>query len=151
MYYLRQRTNVSGPFTAEQIKGMLRELVLSFIPADRRGRATGAAIDDQTMKQESVLRFLGSGLSVDPSRTGMLIGVSFIYMVLFRFITRDILSSGGRSLPLAFGRFTSTPCCNSGAVTMKITSSTSMTSTNGVTLISERTALFLVVFIQSSW
>src|SRR5690606_6945483 len=35
------------------------------------------------------------------------------------------------------GRSTSMPCCMSGAVTMKITSSTSITSTNGVTLISE--------------
>src|SRR3546814_16046600 len=35
-----------------------------------------------------------------------------------------------------FGRSTGTPTVSSGAVTMKMTSSTSMTSTNGVTLIS---------------
>src|SRR5579871_2866839 len=37
---------------------------------------------------------------------------------------------------LAVGRFTFTPCWISGAVTMKMISSTSITSTNGVTLIS---------------
>jgi succinoglycan biosynthesis transport protein ExoP len=67
-----------APGLVAQLKGMLRELVLSFIPADRRGRATGAAVDDQVLMQESVLGFLGSGISVDPSRTGMLINVSFI-------------------------------------------------------------------------
>ncbi len=37
---------------------------------------------------------------------------------------------------LVFGRSSGTPTINSGAVTIKITSSTSMTSTIGVTLIS---------------
>ena len=37
----------------------------------------------------------------------------------------------------ATGRFTSTPRCSIGAVTMKMTSSTSITSTSGTTLISE--------------
>lgn len=37
---------------------------------------------------------------------------------------------------LACGRFTLTPLASSGAVTMKMTSSTSMTSTSGVTLMS---------------
>ena len=36
----------------------------------------------------------------------------------------------------ACGRFTSSPCCIIGAVTMKMMSSTSMTSTSGTTLIS---------------
>jgi hypothetical protein len=35
------------------------------------------------------------------------------------------------------GRSTSMPCCISGAVTMKMISSTNITSTNGVTLISD--------------
>src|SRR5262249_36113931 len=38
---------------------------------------------------------------------------------------------------VTFGRSTETPCCRMGAVTMKMMSSTSMTSTSGVTLMSE--------------
>ena len=40
------------------------------------------------------------------------------------------------SAALVFGRLSGTPTVSSGAVTIKITSSTSMTSTIGVTLIS---------------
>src|SRR5687768_13208695 len=42
-----------------------------------------------------------------------------------------------READSAFGRFTSTPCCMSGAEIMNTTRRTSMTSTSGVTLISE--------------
>ena len=42
-------------------------------------------------------------------------------------------------MALTLGRSTLTPCWTSGAVTMKMTSSTSMTSTIGVTLISDIT------------
>src|SRR5437762_10766874 len=42
------------------------------------------------------------------------------------------------------GRSTGTPTVNSGAVTIKMTSSTSMTSTSGVTLISEIARQFVV-------
>src|SRR5574341_2240887 len=45
-------------------------------------------------------------------------------------------SSASTALARASGRFTSTPCWMSGAVTMKMMSSTSITSTSGVTLIS---------------
>ena len=46
-------------------------------------------------------------------------------------------SSGSTmELALVFGRSTGTPTVSSGAVTMKTISSTSITSTNGVTLIS---------------
>ena len=50
-------------------------------------------------------------------------------------------TTSGSSLPptcwaLVFGRSTGTPTCRSGAVTMKMISSTSMTSTSGVTLMS---------------
>src|ERR1017187_9649938 len=49
-------------------------------------------------------------------------------------------SSGvlGRFCETDFGSWTSTPWCRSGAVTMKMTRSTSMTSTSGVTLMSEK-------------
>ena len=66
------------PGLLAQLKGMLRELVLSFIPADRRGQSAGVAVDEQTLKQESVLGFLGESLEVIPGTSGMLIGVSFI-------------------------------------------------------------------------
>src|SRR5512136_951330 len=46
-------------------------------------------------------------------------------------------SSAGAEAVSAWGRFTPMPDCIRGAVTMKITSRTSMTSMNGVTLISE--------------
>ena len=50
-------------------------------------------------------------------------------------------TTSGSSLPptccaLVFGRSTGTPTCRSGAVIMKMISSTSMTSTSGVTLMS---------------
>ena len=50
-------------------------------------------------------------------------------------------TTSGSSLPptcaaLVLGRSTGTPTCSSGAVTMKMISSTSMTSTSGVTLMS---------------
>src|SRR5664279_643248 len=49
-------------------------------------------------------------------------------------------SSGvfGRFWATDFGSWTSTPWCRRGAVTMKITRRTSMTSTSGVTLMSEK-------------
>src|SRR5664280_2030077 len=49
-------------------------------------------------------------------------------------------SSGvfGRFWATDFGSWTSTPWCRRGAVTMKMTRSTSMTSTRGVTLMSEK-------------
>src|SRR5436309_1309389 len=40
---------------------------------------------------------------------------------------------------LAFGRVTVMPCCNSGATSIMMMRSTSMTSTSGVTLISDLT------------
>ena len=43
-----------------------------------------------------------------------------------------------RGCVVVSGRLTSTPCCIRGAVTMKTISSTSITSTKGVTLISEK-------------
>ena len=51
---------------------------------------------------------------------------------------RDIHRLGHRSAvrPRATGRFTSTPRCSIGAATMKMMSSTSITSTSGMTLIS---------------
>ena len=53
---------------------------------------------------------------------------------------RTVTDSGSRSWPSAcafvFGRSTGTPTVSSGAVTMNTMSSTSITSTNGVTLIS---------------
>src|SRR5687768_8715663 len=53
---------------------------------------------------------------------------------------RSFSSSSGMCGASARGRSTSTPVVRMGAVTMKITSKTSMTSTSGVTLISERGA-----------
>src|SRR5664279_4333178 len=55
-------------------------------------------------------------------------------------------SSGvfGRFWATDFGSWTSTPWCRRGAVTMKMTRRTSMTSTSGVTLMSEK------VFVSSS-
>ena len=52
-----------------------------------------------------------------------------------------------RSTPedLVFGKLTSIPCCIIGAVTIKIMRSTSITSTRGVTLISEIAPFFLPV------
>ena len=51
-----------------------------------------------------------------------------------------VMTSGSSGLvsvcALVFGRSTGTPTVRSGAVTMKMMSSTSITSTNGVTLIS---------------
>src|SRR5512137_1231566 len=47
-------------------------------------------------------------------------------------------SSALTAWAFACGRFTSTPCWMRGAVTMKMMSRTSITSTSGVTLISER-------------
>ena len=54
----------------------------------------------------------------------------------------SILIAKGSSLPgitlaLVLGRSTDTPTVNKGAVTIKITSKTNITSTNGVTLISD--------------
>ena len=53
-------------------------------------------------------------------------------------VTISFPVSSGMVWALASGRFTSTPVCNIGAVTMKMISNTSMTSTSGVTLISAR-------------
>src|SRR5512141_218686 len=57
--------------------------------------------------------------------------------VLSRLIdSTSFCSSALTGLARASGRFISTPCWMSGAVTMKMMSSTSITSTSGVTLIS---------------
>ncbi len=45
-------------------------------------------------------------------------------------------SSAGRALAAVLGSSTGTPTVSSGAATMKMINSTSITSTNGVTLIS---------------
>ena len=50
--------------------------------------------------------------------------------------TSGSTASGGNGSAEAFGSSTFTPCASSGAVTMKMISSTSMTSTSGVTLMS---------------
>src|SRR5581483_3643384 len=51
--------------------------------------------------------------------------------------TTDLSFGCSARLSRVFGRLTSMPVCRIGAVTMKITNSTSITSTRGVTLISE--------------
>ena len=57
-----------------------------------------------------------------------------------RFCVSTVMNSGllsvGRAGAAVLGRSTGTPTVISGAETMKTISSTSMTSTNGVTLIS---------------
>ena len=52
-------------------------------------------------------------------------------------VTISLPLSSGTVCALASGRSTSTPVCMMGAVTMKTMSKTSMTSTSGVTLISD--------------
>src|SRR4029453_14746350 len=48
-------------------------------------------------------------------------------------------TSGLSTVLSAFGSLTATPCCNIGAISIMMMSSTSMTSTSGVTLISDLT------------
>src|SRR5688572_165134 len=57
----------------------------------------------------------------------------FFSLVIVRTVFLSVPSS---EEALVFGRSTSTPCVISGAVTMKMISKTSMTSTSGVTLMS---------------
>src|SRR5258705_13267215 len=52
-------------------------------------------------------------------------------------LTTSCSSSPASGEAATFGRSMATPCCRMGAVTMKMMSSTSMTSTSGVTLMSE--------------
>src|SRR5262245_44265524 len=52
-------------------------------------------------------------------------------------LTTSCSSAPGSGAAVVLGRSMATPCCRIGAVTMKMMSSTSMTSTSGVTLMSE--------------
>src|SRR5260370_438940 len=53
-------------------------------------------------------------------------------------IFEGLFDASSKLFPSAFGSSTVSPCVSIGAVTMKMISSTSITSTSGVTLISER-------------
>src|SRR5512134_1155601 len=66
--------------------------------------------------------------------------------------TETITASSWVAMALvsALGRFTWTPCCIMGAVTMKMTRSTSITSTRGVTLICDMVPRSLLFLLPSS-
>jgi capsular exopolysaccharide synthesis family protein len=66
------------PGLLARLKGMLRELVLSFIPKDRRDQSVSTALGEEVLRQESVLTFMAENLEVVPGDSGMLIDVTFI-------------------------------------------------------------------------
>src|ERR1043166_5983984 len=71
--------------------------------------------------------------SLGPS-SWRLVGVSLRYTCPVRVTaTTSCCSSPVSAAAFPFGRLMFPPCCRIGAVTMKITSSTSITSTSGVT------------------
>src|SRR2546421_12309827 len=68
-------------------------------------------------------------------------GFAFKYTDLFAAMATTVWlgSSGLSTVLLAVGSRTLTPCCNIGATSIMMMSSTSMTSTSGVTLMSDLT------------
>ncbi len=62
-------------------------------------------------------------------------------MTVLSFVTVTVWISSfdGKGFVVTFGRSMGSPCCIMGAVIMNMISSTSMTSTRGMMLISERT------------
>src|SRR5581483_5604208 len=70
-----------------------------------------------------------------------LTGLAFRYIALSLLMATTVCPcvSGLSTVLFAFGKVTLTPCCNSGATIIMMMSSTSMTSHNGVTLISDLT------------
>src|SRR4029079_17785077 len=78
--------------------------------------------------------------AISPSCTGL----AFTYIDLSLAIATTVCpcTSGLSTVLLAWGSFTFTPCCKSGATIIMMISSTSMTSHSGVTLISDLTPPF---------
>ena len=66
------------PSLAAQVKGMLRELMLSFIPDERRDSQRAAALDEGLLQEQRLIDYVAANLSVNPSRTAMLIEIAFL-------------------------------------------------------------------------
>jgi hypothetical protein len=101
--------------------------------------ATGAAMGPSVLIVDSIQTVFTADLEGAPGSVGQ---VRECAARLMRFAkesgtSRNIRCSGMFDDFDATGRFTSTPCCSIGAATMKMISSTSITSTSGTTLISE--------------
>jgi capsular exopolysaccharide synthesis family protein len=68
------------PGLMAQFKGMIKDVILSFIPEDRQGKEAEnvLAMDEEVIKRQSLIGFVAGGLDVSSSRTAMLIDISFI-------------------------------------------------------------------------
>jgi len=78
------------PGVIARLKGMLKELIVSFIPEDRRDAQQSAAVDAAVLREQRLINFIATNLTVTPSRTAMLIEVSFISPD--RRLSRDVVN-----------------------------------------------------------
>jgi capsular exopolysaccharide synthesis family protein len=62
-----------------QLKGMIKDVILSFIPEDQQGQEPENidAMDEEVIKRQGLIGFVAGGLDVSTSRTAMLIDISF--------------------------------------------------------------------------
>jgi capsular exopolysaccharide synthesis family protein len=67
----------NGPGIIVQLKGMVKNLVLSFIPKNKQASENVVEIDEEMIKQEALIEFMEEGLDVSSSRTAMLIDIGF--------------------------------------------------------------------------
>ena len=61
-----------------RVKGMVKEVILSFIPEERRAEQQASAVDEGTLREQRLMQFVAANLAVTPSRTSMLIQIAFL-------------------------------------------------------------------------
>ncbi|MGD9007026.1 MAG: polysaccharide biosynthesis tyrosine autokinase [Desulfobacteraceae bacterium] len=60
-----------------QLKAMVKDLILSFIPRNRQESEDAFKIDEEMFKRQALIEFMEEGLDVSSSRTAMLIDIGF--------------------------------------------------------------------------
>lgn len=66
-----------SPGVLDQIKGMLKAVVLSFIPKEQKSSQVSAVLDAEMLRRQSMVNYVDSHLNVSASRTAMLIDIAF--------------------------------------------------------------------------
>jgi capsular exopolysaccharide synthesis family protein len=65
------------PGLMDQFKGMIKDVILSFIPEDQQASNNVFGMDEEMLKRQALIKFVAGGLDVSSSRTAMLIDISF--------------------------------------------------------------------------
>jgi polysaccharide biosynthesis transport protein len=66
-----------SPGLVVRTKGMLKNVILSFIPEDGQGADSLAGLSAEMIKQQDLIEYVFDGLDVSSSRTAMLIDIAF--------------------------------------------------------------------------